>query len=185
MAALLVVVQDSKRSATQLARDLDRSGKRNAGRSLLNYFRAVLSSLGLAYITTQVSGAFASQTITVSQAAAVNDTDTLTIAGSVGGTLSVKASPANENQVSKGATNAAFAANVVAKINAHTTLSKIVRAKVTGAAQLTVYSKVPGLLGNLVTLAEAGNGFTLTGAALAGGTSDEADHFEFGYDPTV
>lgn len=184
MAAFTVVIQDGSASASQLARWLDKSDKRRAFKALLNYLHGILSGSMSGFLTTQVGSAFASQTVTVSQAAAVNGTDTLVIAGSNGATLAVVASPANENQFLKGASNAAFATNLAAAINAHATLSKFVRAKASGAV-VTIYSLVPGILGNLITLSETGNGFTLGAAALAGGTSDEADHHAFGYDPRV
>jgi hypothetical protein len=185
MAAILLVIEDGSATASQLAHDIDRTDKHGAIRRLMNYLRKVFGSQASAYVTTQVASAFASAYVDCDTSDAVNATDTLAIAGSVGATLAVVASPTTQNQVSKGATDAEFATNVAAKINAHTTLSKIVRAYVTTPTnRVHVVAKVPGLFGNLIALAEVGNGFVLSAAVLSGGASDEADHWKYGYAPT-
>jgi len=160
---------------------VDRLPKGDAIRALANEYAACASGTRRGMARAFVASAVASQTITLDQAAAVNATDTLTIAG--GTALAVVASPANENQVSKGASTAAFCTNVVAKINAHSAHSKLVWAAVTDSdgGVITLYAVVPGPIGNLITLAEVGDGFTLTGAALANGASDEVDSYILGY----
>lgn len=158
-----------------------RTPKGDAIRGFVNEFNgcAVGARRGMARV--YVSSATASQTVTCSQAAAVDDTDTLTVGGTV---LSIKASPANESQVDSGATNAEFAANMVAAINAHTVISKFCFAAVTTSASgiFTIYAAVPGTIGNFITLAEAGNGFTLGGATLANGACDAIKNYQLGYD---
>lgn len=158
-----------------------RTPKGDAIRGFLKEIEACALGARRGKLRVYVSSATASQTVTCDQAAAVDDTDTLTIGGTA---LAVKASPANESQVSKGATSAAFAANVVAKINAHSTISKFCFAAVTTSASgiITIYSAVPGPIGNFITLAEAGNGFTLGGATLSGGASDAIKNHQLGYD---
>lgn len=186
MASLIVVVQDS-RSATQLARDIDKSDKNNAAKAVLNYLKRAFGGFGGAFVTTQVASAFAVGYVDCDNSDAVNGTDELVIAGAVGATLAVEASPANQNEFLKGATDASFATNLAAAINAHTTLSKLVRAYVATSPtnRCHIVARQPGLAGNLITLSETGNGFVLSAAALAGGASDEVDSFAFGYDPRV
>jgi hypothetical protein len=181
MAALLLVIQDASASASQLARDVDRSDRRRSMRAVLTYIQRIISGAASGYVTSVVASTFATRNVTCSQAGAVDGTDELTVAGTV---LAVEAAPATESEFLKGASNAAFATNLAAAINAHSVLSKIVRAKAT-AAVVAITSKIPGPIGNLITLAETGNGFTLAGAALTGGASDEADGYPFGYDPSL
>lgn len=128
-----------------------------------------------------LASAVASQTITASASGGAPN-DTLVVGGT---TLTNKASPANENEFADAATDALLAASVVAAINAHSTISKFAWAAVTTSASgiFTVYSKFPGPIGNLITLAETGSGFTLTGSALTGGASDETDEFVLGFYP--
>jgi hypothetical protein len=127
-----------------------------------------------------VASATASQTVACDHSAAVANTDTLTVAGTA---LAAKASVSTESQFLIGSTDALYAANVVACINAHSVLSKIVWAAVTTAASgiFTIYAIVPGPIGNLVTLAEAGNGFTIGGSTLANGASDAVRELQLGY----
>ncbi len=150
-------------------------------KAFCNEFLAASGVVRRGKIRLQIAAAQASQTVACATASAVDNTDTLVIGGT---TLSVKAAPANENEVSKGTTDAGFAANVVAKINAHSVLSKYLFAVVTTSASgiLTIYSIAPGLVGNFVTLTETGNGFTVGGAVLAGGSSDAISAYQLGYD---
>lgn len=179
MADLLVVFENAD-SSTLLDYLFDQPDRRKYIAALEEYLRKLKSGTAAAYVYSTVGLVRASQTVTCAQASAVDGTDELTVAGTV---LAVEASSANENQFLKGASNSAFATNLAACINAHTTLSKIVRASASGAV-CTITSKVPGIIGNLITLAETGNGFTLGGAALAGGTSNETDSFVYGYLPS-
>jgi hypothetical protein len=152
----------------------------DALRALANEILAVSGPQKRGMIRSIIASAVASQLVTCDQSEAVNGTDKLTIAGT---DLSVVASPATESQVSKGTSDAEFAANVVAKINAHSTISKLVWAAVTTSASgiFTIYAIVPGPIGNLITLAETGDGFTLGASALAGGASDAVDAYQLGY----
>jgi len=182
MAAFTMVVQtDADISATQLAQTLDKSGKHQAMKALRALLRKVESGNQPAYLTTQVASAFASATVTCTQASAVDGTDEVVIAGT---TLAVEAAPANQSEFLKGASNAAFATNLAACINAHTVLQKIVRAKaVTNVCTITC--RIPSPLGNLITLTETGNGMVVSGALFTGGASDEADSFVYGFDATA
>jgi hypothetical protein len=135
------------------------------------------------YVRYALASAVASKIITCSASGGAPN-DTLVIGGT---TLTNKTTPANESEFADAATDALLAASVVACINAHSVLSKIVWAAVTTSASgiITVYCKHPGPIGNLVTLAETGNGFTLGGAALASGASDEVDELQLGYSPSL
>lgn len=114
---------------------------------------------------TDSASACAAQTVTCAQASAVDNTDTFT---TLGVTLSVKASPATENEFAKGASNSAMATNLKNAINAHSVLSKYVIATASGAV-VTITFLLPGAIFNLFSLAEAGNGMTLGAATYAGG----------------
>lgn len=181
MSALLIVVNDNKYSAAQLARAIDKPRRIGATAALQRYLKRVLSKVGEAHVTTQVASAFATATITCNNAAAVNSTDTTTIMGVA---LALVAAPASNVQFAKGATDATMATNLAACINANPTLQKVIRAKA-AAAVVTMTCKVPGLLGDLLSLAETGNGMTISGALFTGGASDEADSFAYGFDPTL
>lgn len=151
-------------------------------RKVLALFKGVLVGAYRGYIRTTLCTARASGTFT-GTAAGVAPNDTITIAGT---TLTNKASPASEDEFADAATNALLAASLAAAINAHSVLSKIVFAVVTTAADgvVTVYSKYPGTIGNLITLAESG-GYSVSGANMTGGAGDEMDEFQKGYDPAT
>ncbi len=169
MAAHVAILIDTESYAkADLVRKLRKGNRWYDIRALLPFIRGVISGVFRATVRLQVgSGAtvVASQTVTCGNAAAVNGTDTITIGGV---TLAVVASPANQNQFLKGASDAAFATNLAAAINAHTTLQQYVVASAL-AAVVTIRGLRPGIIYNLVALTEVGNGFTLGGSALANG----------------
>lgn len=133
------------------------------------------------YVRTIIASACASATVTCTQASAVDNTDTCTIGGTV---LSVKAEPSGTAEFAKGSTNAEFAENLMDCINGNATLAKLVRA--TRASNVvTITALVPGPVGNLITLAEAGNGMVISGATLASGASDAPTGYERGYTPST
>lgn len=155
-------------------------GARNRHRLVRDAMALLESLMGGArrgLVRVSVGDVFASQTITCDRAAAVDDTDTVTIGGT---TLSLKAAPANESQFAKGASDATMAANLAAVINAHSTLREAVSASAL-AAVVTVKCVYPGRIGNMIVLTEVGNGMTLGAAALAGGTGNDPVTHEFGY----
>lgn len=144
--------------------------------------RSILLGNTRAFVRTQAASACASQTVVCSNAGAVDDTDTLVVAGT---TLSEKAVPSTESQYAKGATDATLVANLVACINAHSVLSKIVRAAAVNGTTFRITCKVPGPLGNLVTLTRAGVGLTLGGAVLASGAADANYGYSLGFTPST
>jgi hypothetical protein len=151
--------------------------KAQFARAVQNYLNGLAGGVKRARVRASVSDAFASQTVTCDQSAAVDGTDELKI-GSV--TLAVEAAPANEDQFEKGADDAEFADNLAAAINAHSVLSQVVRAESDGVDEVTVTCLVPGLMGNQIALTETGSGFALGGAALAGGTAENFETYDFG-----
>lgn len=92
-------------------------------------------------------------------------TNSITIAGTA---LTFSAAPVTESDVLVGGSDAATAANLVASINAHSVLKKIVKAT-SALGVVTISCVTSGPLGNLITLAKSGAPITLSGAALSGG----------------
>ncbi len=181
MAGKLTVLFDSPETGDVLVQRLMRtSSKRTVMRELVNYVNGVQGGVRRAHVRAQVFSAFASETVACDQSAAVDGTDELTIGTVV---LAVEASPANENQFAKGASDIAFAANLAAAINAHSILSLFVKAESDGVDTVTITCLYGGPIGDAIPLAETGNGFTLGGAALDGGDQavDQGLTFEFGY----
>jgi anti-sigma factor RsiW len=152
-------------------------------REVMTLLKSAMLGNTRAFARLQLASAVASQTINVDVSDMVADTDTTVIDGI---TLTWVAASANENQITIPATDALGAAALAAAINAHSTISKLVWAAVTGSAtgDVTVYAVLPGTAGNGITLTEAGNGITVGGATLAGGAGDEVDTFNLGYSPT-
>lgn len=179
-AHMTLTLETPDRAIASLRSDIDVTDKARSVRAIMTELNSVLSGTRRGMVRVSLASVAASQTVTMDQSAAVDATDTITIAGTA---LAVVAAPANQSEFLKGASNTAFADNLVACINAHSVLQKIVRAKRTAAAVVTIYCIFPGPIGNLVTLAEAGNGMTLGAAALASGASDETDSHQFGYVP--
>lgn len=109
--------------------------------------------------------AFASGTITL---ASVSADDTVTIGKT---TLTAKASPSTEDQFSQAGTNTQNAASLVAKINAHSVLSKLVYAT-SAAGVVTVTAHQRGSIGNHVALSSSnGTRLAVTGSGyLTSGT---------------
>lgn len=114
----------------------------------------------------------ATGTITFSSVVA---TDTVTIAGTV---FTGSDTPSTSVQFLTGSTDTASAASLAAKINAHTTVGKYVSATSSGAV-VTISCIVPGLIGNLITLAISAHG-SRSGATLAGGTEGNTNTFAHG-----
>jgi hypothetical protein len=171
------IIATTNDDAASLRNRLDKTGRRVQLSRAISFLRQILGGNKAAQIRTQISTGKASFTYTCSQAAAVDNTDTVSI-GAV--TLAVKAAPATENEFLKGASDIALAANLAAAINAHSVLSEFCTAVSDGISLVTVTIDIPGAIGNQLVVAEAGSGFTKSGAAPTGGASDEMDEFAFG-----
>lgn len=167
----------------ELRRKLDRG---TAGPSLRELQKLINAAAGgvdkhTAYMRVVLASACSTGTVTCDRASTVDDTDTVTIGGTA---LAVKASPTTTAQFAKGASDTAMATNLANCINANATLAKIVRAS-SSAGVVTITCLYPGPIGDLVTLAETGNGMGKSGAALASGSSDAPDSYQLGYTPSV
>ena len=109
------------------------------------------------------NGSYASGTATC---ASVVNANTITIAGTVL-TATNSATPTNA-QFTVGANNNATAANLAAANNLNTTLINTVFANV-ATNVVTIFCRVPGLIGNLVTLTQTGGTISLSGAVMTAG----------------
>jgi hypothetical protein len=96
--------------------------------------------------------------------------DTISIGGV---TLTLKASAANENEITIGGSAAATATNTINVINAHSKLKGLVVASSGGSGIVTVQLQQSGRVGNLVTLTEASSQFSWAATSFAP-TSTEA-----------
>jgi hypothetical protein len=174
-----IIIDAEDEDAETLASRFDRSTKQTSLREIGNFIAAMNGGMRRGLIRAVVGTARASKAVNCDQSDAVDGTDALTIAGTA---LSVEAAPASEDEFEKGADDIEFADNLAAAINAHSVLKKLVYAVSDGVSDVTVYSKYPGTIGNLITLSEAGNGLTIAGGAtaLSGGTSDEIDEYTCG-----
>jgi phage tail sheath gpL-like len=133
---------------------------------LCNYLEACAmgaenASIDFQY-TTGTAPVAASGTVTCASVAA---DDTVTI-GSV--TLTAKASPSGENQFDQSGTDTADGVSLAAKINAHSTLSKIVSASAASGV-VTITCLVKGMVGNHLVL-DSSNGTRLAVTEFTGGT---------------
>lgn len=110
----------------------------------------------------------ASLTNTITHASLVDNTDTLVFGAVV--TLTWKTTPSGENEVAIGADSTAAAVNLVAKINAHSKLTKLFVAT-NSAGVVTITFKGDPRLGAIIGLTESGNGQVLSAANFAPGAT--------------
>lgn len=122
---------------------------------------ALEQGANIGVLTFNIGAVAASGTITLSSFVA---DDTVAVAGV---TLTGKASPSTDVQFAIGADDTATAANLAACINAKSTLSPFLLAT-SALGVVTVTSKIPGLIGNKVTLAISAHG-SVSAANLANG----------------
>ena len=187
MAAItkIVVTHHPLESAASVGDEfgLDASDDRGAALALAKLFTDLASGVRMGRVElgveTATVGNKATATVTVADASLVDDTDDLTI-GSV--TFKWMASPSGESQIDIGGSDAQSATNLAAAINAHSQLAGVVTATA-AAAVVTITADYPGIAGELIALAETGNGQTLSAAALGGVTSTvtkDTRSFNFG-----
>ncbi len=169
----IVIKHDSATTAAEVAERLARpaSDKKNGLRMLIRLLEALVAGTRLGRVSVKVDdvtvGDRASVTNTITQASLVADTDTLTI-GDI--TLSWKAAASTESEVTIGGTATICATNLVAKINAHSQLKGLVSAT-SAAGVVTISCAFPGRIGEMITLAEVGNGQVLSATRLTGVTA--------------
>lgn len=146
------------------------SQKRGAIAGLTNLLAGLVGGAKKARVSLKVDnvtvGDRASTTATIG-GTPVNTTDTIRI-GDV--TLTWVTAAANEDQITILGSNALNAAALALAINVHTQLAGIVYATVASAV-VTIYSALPGRIGEMITLAEAGSSTTLAATALGGVTA--------------
>ena len=172
MAATLVVtlsLDDTQSHVQQLAQP-----SANQGMAAIKAVSRYVNSIGVrrqGSIRVQTGGAAPVRATGTATLASVAANDTIVIGGT---TLTAKASPANENEFSQAGSDTADAASLVTKINAHSTLSQVVKASSSGAV-VTITCLVPGVIGNHITLAQTGGTITLSAAKLSGGTGGSTE----------
>jgi hypothetical protein len=185
MPHVTITMELPNRLIASLRDQLDRTDKNVSVRGLMNVMRGMLSPdyMNRGYMRACIASACAAQTVDVAYGSMGAATDSITIAGTA--LASVASNRTLGTTWLIGADNATTVANVVECINNNATISKLVRATAVDSDTFRITCLYPGPIGNLVTLAEAGNGFTLGAAALASGASDEVDGYAFGYVPTT
>lgn len=169
---ITVVSQDTQ---PDLERRLiaDTGNRIKAGDRIESFFRQVRSGFRGARVSVGVNAGVASGTITLTAHVATN---TVTINGVV---FTAVASGATGNQYNVG-TDAVTGDNLAAAINASVTakIPGYVSAVSSGTGVVTVSSVLPGLNGNLTTLAISANG-TVSGATLTGGDNGAVQRTHF------
>lgn len=177
-----IVLDIPGRTIGSLRADNDRTSKQESMAQLMHEINGVVGGMRKGHIRACLASVRASATVTCDFASVVDGTDDVTIGGT---TLSVEASPSGETQFDGGSSDATLTDNLAAAVNGNSTIQKFCFAVSDGASVVTLYSVFPGPIGNLITLAETGNGFTISGANFASGASDEVDSYAFGYDPAT
>lgn len=138
-----------------------------AGLKLMDFMKKVVSGTHPASVLTRINSVKAAGTITLSSHVATN---TVTVNGIA---FTCMASGATGDQYNVGADDTATAVNLVAAINANTTLDGMIVAT-SALGVVTVTALVPGELGNAITLAISANG-SVSAARMAGGTNGDTE----------
>lgn len=145
---------------------------------LLSQLTAAVRGGGLKIQHCTAASVAAAVTVSAYTFGSISPDDTLTI-GSV--TLTAKASGNGTTQWTIGASNALGTANLMACINANTTLSKYVIATNPTSTSVVVTALIPGSLPNMIVCSKSSSGITV-GAAFAGGVGmDSATVSTFAY----
>lgn len=166
MGSLVITVKSEQSQAyLQQFYQLSSTRPKEQAAALAELFRGAAGGVKPLSVDVQTGNAApvaASGTITLASCV----TDTVTIGGV---TFTGSASPSGEEEFETDGDDTADAAALAAKINAHSTLSKIVSAT-SALGVVTVTCLVKGVVGNFITLAETGTTITVSGPALQGGT---------------
>ena len=170
MALLRLVVDTNDVTAASLTARLNLVGSGHAGDDIQKISSYIAGLAGGASIGSRIyvnsGGVQASQTGTFTGDPTAADTVTVN-----GVAFTARASGAVANEYNIGADVTAHAAALAASINAST--SAKIKGVVTASSALgvlTLTAVIPGAVGNLFTLAESTNNFTVAGANFAGGT---------------
>jgi hypothetical protein len=154
---------DDTHAATDLAAQI------NAHPSLTGIVTAT-SALGVVTVRAVTSGTAGNSIVLTGTAVRLAASGAGVLAGGI-------AVANNQFDVSPGGTNDQVAVDLARAINASTTtlVSSYVRAQRTASGVVTVYSLIPGTLGNGITLTTTGGTITASAARLAGGTIADLD----------
>lgn len=183
MSSSLSLSITSNESSTDNVSNLlvDTSNPREQFKNLKRLFMALASGAKQGSVKVSYASAApvqASGTITV---ASIQADDTITVGKT---TLTGKASPVGEDQFDSDGTDSVVAAAIVAKINAHSVLSKLVYASAANAV-VTVTAHQAGSIGNHIALASSDAGrLAVTGsgylASGAGGAEARPTQYQVG-----
>lgn len=174
MTSTLVVTVKSDKTQARLQQFYkpNENKDREAADALADYFKSLACGVERGQVDIQTGSAVpvrASGTFTL---ASVVADEAITIGTK---TLTFKASPSGEDQVqSGGANDTADAVVLAAAINAHSVLSKVVKAT-PAAAVVTVEARVAGVVGNQIPISETGTTITASGTFLENGTGGAED----------
>lgn len=163
----LVIAHDETSANDQRDLYAETGLKELAGLKIVNFMKKVVSGSHPASVLTRINSVKATGTITLSSHVA---TDTVTVNGI---TFTCVASGATGNQYNVGADDTATAVNLVAALNANTTLDGMIVAT-SALGVVTVTALVPGELGNAITLAISAHG-SVSAARMAGGTNGDTE----------
>ena len=162
--------------ATQTVALLNKSttaGKEQV-QALIGLLEGIQGGVYNAHLNVKLGCDFASKTGTFTGDPSADET--VTIGGVV---FTAKASGATGNQYNIGANVTAHAANLAAAINASSSVNHSILAT-SALGVITITSKIPGKVGNLITLAESTSNFTWAGSVLASGDVDTDKDFQLG-----
>lgn len=163
----LVIAHDETSANDQRDLYAETGLKELAGLKIVDFMKKVVSGSHPASVLTRINSVKATGTITLSSHVA---TDTVTVNGI---TFTCVASGATGNQYNVGADDTATAVNLVAALNANTTLDGMIVAT-SALGVVTVTALVPGELGNAITLAISAHG-SVSAARMAGGTNGDTE----------
>lgn len=167
MSTIVITIQsDESQAINKQIMKVSSGHKKRIIHEVAGRVRDLASGFHAGVITVQTGSAdpvAASGTVTLAN---VSADDTVTIGKT---TLTAKASPSGEDQFSQAGTDTADAESLVAKINAHSVLSKIVVAS-NVAGVVTIAALVKGEIGNHIALASSnGTRLAVSAAYLASG----------------
>jgi hypothetical protein len=174
------LIEYKRRPIDTLRREVDVTEKHQKIRAVRNELNAIDGGVAgrEAMVRIILATVAASATATLVQAS-ISAADTITIGGTA---LTARVTPTLTSEFAIGTTDTESGTNLKNAINANATLQKFVWASsVLGV--VTITSVYPGPVGNFILISKSSTGITLSGVALASGSSDEMDQLQMGYQP--